>query len=48
LENLTLPKLNNANESDKILQTQLARTYAQEGKPVLRAYKTNHDFCEEN
>jgi len=28
LENLTLPKNDNANESDKILQTQLTRTFA--------------------
>ena len=46
LENLTLPKTDNAKKTDKILQTQLARNFAIKDTPILRTYKTNRELCE--
>ena len=43
LENLTLPKKDNANENEIILRTQLTRTFAKKDKPILRTYTTDHD-----
>ena len=43
LENLTLPKCDNAKENEIILQTQLTWNFAKKDTPILRAYKTNHE-----
>jgi len=43
LENLTLPKKDNAKENEIILQTQLTRTFAQKDKPILKTYTTNRE-----
>jgi hypothetical protein len=38
--------MDNANETEIILQTQLARTFAEKkDKPILRTYKTNRELC---
>jgi len=53
LENLTLLENRKANEAKPILQTQLARTFAEKRhvsinsttEPILRTYKTNRELC---
>ena len=49
LENLILPKDNNANETDKILQTQLTRTFAEKRQADFRNFaKRKNDFAKRN
>ena len=43
LENLTLPKSDNAIETEIILQTQLTWNLAIKDMLILRAYKTDHE-----
>ena len=49
LENLILPKDNNANETDKILQTQLTRTFAEKRQADFRNFaRRKNDFAKRN
>ena len=49
LENLILPKDNNANETNKILQTQLTRTFAEKRQADFRNFaKRKNDFAKRN
>jgi len=43
LENLTLPKMDNANESDKILRTQLTRNFATKRHANFESLQNHHE-----
>jgi hypothetical protein len=44
LENLTLTKNDNANETEIILQTQFTKTFAKKNKPILETCKNKPEF----
>jgi hypothetical protein len=49
LENLILPKDNNANETNKILQTQLTRTFAEKRQADFENLaRRKNDFAKRN